>query len=36
MDTLEASLRAEMRTLKWMNGLTLAVLVGWIVKSSFP
>jgi hypothetical protein len=35
VDTLEVSLRSQMTYLKWMNGLTLAILVGFIVKSWF-
>ncbi|MFL6673626.1 MAG: hypothetical protein ACJ8LG_10085 [Massilia sp.] len=34
VDKLEVSLRAQMTYLKWMNGLTLALLVGLIVKTS--
>lgn len=32
-DLLESSLRADMNVLKWMNGLTLALVVGLYVRS---
>ena len=33
IDTLESSLRSETNLLKWMNGLTLALVIGLYVRS---